>query len=137
MAAALIYACKIRISKTDVPQSWLKHPKKRDDSIRLWSDFFPEKRQDYAAVSKPVTTEDVLNLRTSLLEKKHVCGATWILSAEPNDDSTASFRILCISTKILLNLRFLLLRSKFERLTVGQRENVNWARVCNGRLTAR
>lgn len=145
IAAALIYAEKVGISKTDVPASWIKHPKKKlRQGTLLFSDLFPESKPEYKALTRPVTGEDILDFRKSLMDIGHKCGTAWVISPTVEVDAISG---LPPFVQDILHLDELTIKEKLkcseeqirrvEESTRDQRNNPLWSKVRHLRLTAR
>ena len=59
MAATAIYVNKQRMSKTDLPNTWLPKPKKAAKlGTKILADFFPHPKPGYKACFREITIED-------------------------------------------------------------------------------
>ena len=145
IAAALIYAEKIGISKTDVPASWIKHPKKKlRQGALLFSDLFPESKPGYTALRKPISEEDILDFHASLMDADHKCGMAWVISPTLELDDNSGLPPFVRDLRHLdeLALKKELICSeeqikKAEENTRAQRNNPLWSKLRHLRLAAR
>ena len=90
LLVAAVTAPEVRVSKTDLPNSWIVKPKKsaKSDAIRI-NDHFkdgkkPEKK--FVAASRDVNDDD----RSFLFSNLGNCPMKWMLSPEPVPSASAS-----------------------------------------------
>ena len=84
MAASAIYANRIGLSKTDLPNSWIARPKKaaKLDS-KSCAEFFPEPKQDFNPIARAVNCADREFMYLSLAETGLQVPMQWIVGPEP------------------------------------------------------
>jgi len=75
MAAASVYVHKKGFSKTDLPNSWIAHPKKAaKQEEKTISDFFPHQRPHFKGISRNVEESDKkFYLRSSVHQLPALC----------------------------------------------------------------
>ena len=90
MATVAIYANKNGMSKTDLPNSWIKHPKKvGKENIKSLKEIFPSSRKEYSALPRTVEDTDRDFLKQRLLNVNFQCPMTWIAGPEPLETNCA------------------------------------------------
>lgn len=95
MAAVAIYANKHGLSKTDLPNSWIHHPKKATkENLKPFHDIFPPTKQQYSALPRKVNAEDRLFLQEQLLHTNVRCPMMWITGPDPCSPPISSCNII-------------------------------------------
>ena len=95
MAAVAIFANKQRLSKTDLPNSWIARPKKAaKQDQRTVSDLFPHPRPNYRTTSRGVSQEDRQFLYNELSRADSPCPFKWIVGPEPHSEITKDDAVL-------------------------------------------
>lgn len=149
MAAVLIYAERKGLSKTNLPTSWIRHPK-RHRQYCSYSELFPEPRPSYRAIGANVSDEHFTTLSDSLLSMNHKCGTLWMLTCENDDLETTQYEYQSyfdvIDVQQIVNLsdvefkKAVLMNEsairKLEELTRGQSNNALWSKARKLRITA-
>lgn len=145
MAAALIYAEKSGVSKTDLPSTWIRHPKRHQSTHSKFDKLFPEKKPDYKATTVTTISTDQKEAFHMLLKDNEItCGMEWLLRHD--DDSVSQSPIVVDVSSLITNQNDNEVREtlklcvheieKIEILTRGQRLNDNWFIVKKLRISA-
>ena len=84
MAATAIYVNKKGFSKTDLPNSWIKRPKKqaKQEEVKTMEDYFPSSNPTYKATPRPFTIKDREAFFRDLSKTDVDCPFRWLLSPE-------------------------------------------------------
>lgn len=144
IAATLIAAEKRKFSVTDLPQKWMRHPKKERPTAACsskFSELFPE-QSSYRALNRPVNDDDIRSLYSILETKENYCGMWWYLSPEPtsSNDSEVIFiedvLSLYVTDPDLMFEKLKVNREQIERIAAKEAQTALWSKLRRFRLTA-